>query len=342
MANQFTTGQGQGYDPDEDPNKRTLASGVNAGQGLPNLDPGKVANPYASAAQSVSQNVARPQPAAPAPTPAAPVASMAPAVARAAPPPPAAGQPTGSNPPNPYMPRAAPAPTPAPAPAAPSPAQMAASNATGGAPVSSGVTAAGGWSPNTPQQMTVPGNNASSVFDPSQFQNYAKLLFGEAQGQETPAQQMADKQNFASEYYTRGMDASNNSAGRGLTGQSGVSQGMQQAIAGNIAKAQTDAAAQRQQQAQGEYGNLLTAGMGQSQFEQSLGLKTQEDQQQAQQAFNSTMTNLAGQSNQAQIEQQRIDAQRNQPFWNAALGTAGNLLGTGVKNLGKSLPFFGV
>lgn len=46
MANQFTTGQGQGYPEDDDPMKRTLASGVNAGQAQPNLDPGKIGNPY--------------------------------------------------------------------------------------------------------------------------------------------------------------------------------------------------------------------------------------------------------------------------------------------------------
>lgn len=45
-ANQFTTGPGAGFDPDEDQRQRSLASEVNSGQGLPNLDPGKVGNPY--------------------------------------------------------------------------------------------------------------------------------------------------------------------------------------------------------------------------------------------------------------------------------------------------------
>lgn len=338
MANQFISGAGNPYDPTKDPNSQTLAAGVNAGQALPNLDPGKMGNPYAGAAQSVAQNVSRPQPAPAANSQApsqAPAQSSNAAPGPAAPPPPAAGQPAGSNPPNPYMPRAVPAATPAaaPAPAAQSPAQMAASNAMGGAPVSSGITAAGGWSPTVPTQTSVPGS-ASTVFDPAQFQDYGKLLFSEAQGNQTPAQQMADKQDFASQYYDQGMKASENSAGRGLTGQSGASQGMQQAIAGSIAKAQTDASAARQQQAQEQYGQLLGQGLQQSEYEQNLGLQNQQLQQNAQQAFNSTMTTLAGQTNQANISQNQINAQQNQPFWNAALGVAGNVAGTGINKLG--------
>lgn len=338
MANQFISGAGNPYDPTKDPNSQTLAAGVNAGQALPNLDPGKMGNPYASAAQSVAKNVSAPTPsAAPPQAPAdkAPAQSSAPA----APPPPAAGQPAGSNPPNPYMPRATPAAAPPPAAAAApaqNPAQMAATQAMGGAPVSSGITAAGGWSPTVPTQTSVPGS-ASTVFDPAQFQDYGKLLFSEAQGNQTPAQQMADKQDFASQYYDQGMKASENSAGRGLTGQSGASQGMQQAIAGSIAKAQTDASAARQQQAQEQYGQLLGQGLQQSEYEQNLGLQNQQLQQNAQQAFNSTMTTLAGQTNQAQMTQAQIDAQKNQPFWQTGANIVGNGIKTGAAALGGLL-----
>ena len=48
-ANQFTTStSGAGFDPADDQRKRMLASGVNQNQGQPNLDPGKMGNPYGS------------------------------------------------------------------------------------------------------------------------------------------------------------------------------------------------------------------------------------------------------------------------------------------------------
>lgn len=46
-ANQFTTNGGAGYDPEEDQRKRSLGSELNAGGGLPNMDPLKMSNPYA-------------------------------------------------------------------------------------------------------------------------------------------------------------------------------------------------------------------------------------------------------------------------------------------------------
>lgn len=327
MANQFITSVGSGSDDDED--QKTLAAGVNAGQALPNMDPTKSSSPAAAAAQSISQNVVRPPAAAATPAVTGSSRSAAsPTAPPAAAPPPAAGQPSGQNPPNPYMAKAMTASSPT-----ATPAQMAATNASSGAPVSSGVTAAGGWQPTTPTQYSTPTAGTNSVFDPTQYDAYGGLLASEAAGNLTPAQQLANKQNFASQYYNQGMQASDQSAGRGLTGDSGVSRDMQQTIAGNIADAQTNANAALQQTAQQQLGQYEQAGLGNSQFEQSLTQSQDALAQQAQAAFNNTMTQLAGQTNQANISQNQINAQENQPFYSVGA----NIVGAGIKSAGSGI-----
>lgn len=328
MANQYSTGQGQGMGPTSiDPNDRTLASGINAGQGLPNLDPNKTQNPYASAAQSIGQNVANPPPAAPT----NPYGSTpAPAPARQQAPQPAAGPPpvpsqAMGQPPNPYIGRLRAAgggqPTPAQSVAAnvvqpPAPTQMGAANVAAGLPANATPTpsANGQWAPTLTSNYTAPGQNYTT-FDPNSYNAYGSLLASEASGNLTPAQVLANKQNFASDYYDQGMDAANKSAGAGLTGDSGVSRQMQQTIAGSIAKAQTNANAALQQHAQDQLGALETNNLNNEQFAQGLDLSQEELQQNAQNAFNSTQATLAGQQNQANIAKNQINAQANQPWY---------------------------
>lgn len=322
MANQYTTGQGQGVGPmSQDPKQRFLASGVNSGQGLQNMDPGKTPDPYAGAAGSVAQNVTRGPAPAPTPNPYAPHAQTAtapaatPTTAPASAPAPAPLAPSQAmgQPPNPYMPRAtaaAPAAAPTPAPAA-----------------------GGAWQPDQPTQFNAPNEANPSVFNPTQFSDYGKLLLGQAQGQLTPAQQMADKQNFFDQYYGQGGQAAEQSAGRGIGGVTGASREMQNSIAGNIANAMTTANANRATAAQEQYGQLLGQGMQQSEFEQGLNEQQKQLEQQAEASFNSTMATLSGQQSQQNIEQQKIDQQNKQPFLNA-LGT---VFGNGATAFGKSI-----
>jgi hypothetical protein len=356
MANQFTTGQGQGMGPTSvNPQQRTLGSGVNAGQGLPNMDPNKMGNPYASAAQSIGTNVANPtsppnpygggaqpramvapgnpaQPQAPGqsatPQPATPAA---PAPTR----PPVPSQAMGQ-PPNPYIARAMPAAQTVAQNVTQTPMQTQQGNAMAAAGVAPGTPTTpmqpGQFAPNLNSNYTAPGSNYTT-FNPQQYNAFGGLLASEAAGNLTPAQVLANKSNFANQYYQGAMGAANQSAGQGLTGDSGQSREMQQNIAGNIAAAQTQANAQLQQEAQRELGGMQQANLGNMQFAQGLGQSQQELQQNAQNAFNNANVALAGQANQANIAQADIQQKQNQPFWNQAGTVAANIVGNGLKYL---------
>lgn len=291
MANQYVTGTTMGDEAEDDPQKRTLASGVNSGQSLQNMDPGKTPDPYSGAAQSVARTVMQRRPAAVPQAPASPYpASMD--AARQSRMGPSASVPSQAmgQPPNPYIGASAPAP----------------------------------WQPPAPSPGPAP--VATGVFNPQQFSDYGRLLLDQAQGKLTPAQQLADKEKFADEYYWGGMDAADKSAARGVGGVSGGSTQMQQAIAGNIAKAITAANAERATAAQGQFAGLLGQGMQQQQFEQNQALQQRELEQQAQQAFNDTMARLSGQQTQADIERQKIEAERNKPWWQQAATSVGNVV----------------
>lgn len=302
MANQYASSAMNGGGGN--PWQQTMASGVNSGQSLPNMDPGKAANPYS--AGGMGQRIARARSGAGASL-ASPTASLAnptgtqvpapaPAAAQptqpAAPVPPATG--SGQNPPNPYMARAI-------STSAPS------SSNPGGIPVTQQPTAGGSSYPTqsySPVAQTIqPSSPTTSVFNPQQYQDLGGLLASEAAGNLTPAQQTANKQNFFDQYYQGGMADANQSAGQGLGGVSGNSTAMQQQLAGSIASAQTTANAQQAQQAQQALQSLLGQGMQQGEFEQNLGLQNQDLQQQATQAFNSLQGQLAGQQNQYNIAQ---------------------------------------
>lgn len=332
MANQFTTGQGQGYDPNDDPMKRTLASGVNAGQAQPNMDPGKVGNPYAgggaqpAAAPPAGNPYAGPPPGAQAPRSApgnpyssAPTPSPAPARTAQA------------------SPAAAPAPAPPPARSsqavpAPPPAGMSVSSTgtlqpaqnmnTAGQPVIGMPSTPGGqimqYPTGTDPAGAIPQAPGGGGVQPSQdFIDYGAALKQAASGQQTADQQQAERDAAWNTYYTGANKAAESSASRGLGASSGLSQRDQLAVQGAAEQARVGTRAAETEQARTAYSNWQQQAIQQQQAEAERQLKAYEDQIQNTQFSQAQKAKL--------IEAER---QRQANLLSQAIGLAGGAIGS--------------